>query len=129
MSTYIVPNVEGLWIDGWGVKRTMATNINVRELSTGKISYDIYTKTLTLKDVTLDCEYNDIGIRNDGINYLTIKLSGNNAINVNAQGINTNKITYIVGHGSPDYQLLLRRCHPHGLLGSLYQRLHARPRQ
>ncbi len=100
MSTYIVPNVEGLWIAGWGVKRTMATNINVPELSTGKISYDIYTKTLTLKDVTLDCEYNDIGIRNDGISYLTIKLSGNNAINVNAQGINTNKITYIVGPGS-----------------------------
>jgi hypothetical protein len=68
-----------LWINDFLVNDLNASDLSVIDGVSGTVKYDPSTKTLTLQNATISNNV-DGGIRNSGIENLTIKLVGNNTV-------------------------------------------------
>ena len=92
--------------DSYGVRiaDVDVTALNCKDLSVidgvdGKISYDPETNTLTMEDVTINATDN-VGIRNNYVDGMQIKLVGNNTITSNTACIRIDYTSTISGSGT-----------------------------
>ena len=95
----IVPNPYNLIVAGTRVNAANAADV----LGDGSVSYDAYNRVLTLNGATLinTTTSDPDGIRNEGIDELTIELIGQNTITAGDDGINMDGYsTLITGWGS-----------------------------
>ena len=94
----IVPSY-GIKIAGVDVTALNCKDLSVIDGVDGKISYDPETNTLTMEDVTINATDN-VGIRNNYVDGMQIKLVGNNTITSNTACIRIDYTSTISGSGT-----------------------------
>ena len=95
----VIEPYYGIKIAGVDVTKKNCNDLSVIDGVDGKMSYDPETKTLTMEDVTLNPAYT-IGILNEDVEGLKIKLVGNNTITAKSVCITINKTSTISGSGT-----------------------------
>lgn len=103
IDSYTPSPVEGLQVGGYNVSRVDVGDIRNPNVKTGRISYDLATRTLTLDNATIETNSNEeYGILNSSVSNLTVKLIDNNSIHNNAAGIVSYHNISIEGPGKLD---------------------------
>ena len=93
----------GLMIAGEKVTTTNCNDLSIFSEVNGTASYDPATKTLTLRNATIETAQNAVyGIENESVDNLTVKLLGTNKISCNDIAVIFGKNTSIIGPGSLD---------------------------
>uniref|UniRef100_UPI0040268190 hypothetical protein n=1 Tax=Prevotella sp. TaxID=59823 RepID=UPI0040268190 len=95
----IVPSY-GIKIAGVDVTSLNSKDLSVIDGVDGKMSYNPETKTLTMKDVTINITGENVGIWNKEVKGLKINLVGNNTITANQAGITIGQPSTISGSGT-----------------------------
>ena len=95
----IVPSY-GIKIAGVDVTSLNSKDLSVIDGVDGKMSYNPETKTLTMKDVTINITGENVGIWNKEVKGLKINLVGNNTITANQPGITIGQPSTISGSGT-----------------------------
>ena len=90
-------------IAGEKVTTTNRKDLSIFSEVNGTASYDPATKTLTLRNATIETAQNAVyGIENESVDNLTVKLLGTNKISCNDIAVIFGKNTSIIGPGSLD---------------------------
>ena len=95
----IVPSY-GIKIAGVDVTSLNSKDLSVIDGVDGKMSYNPETKTLTMKDVTINITGENVGIWNKEVKGLKINLVGNNTITSSEAGITIGQPSTISGSGT-----------------------------
>uniref|UniRef100_UPI00402975BA hypothetical protein n=1 Tax=Prevotella sp. TaxID=59823 RepID=UPI00402975BA len=96
----IKPDSYGIKIAGVDVTSLNSKDLSVIDGVDGKMSYNPETKTLTMKDVTINITGENVGIWNKEVKGLKINLVGNNTITANQAGITIGQPSTISGSGT-----------------------------
>ena len=96
----IEPDSYGFKIAGVDVTALNCKDLSVIDGVDGKMSYNPETKTLTMKDVTINITGENVGIWNKEVKGLKINLVGNNTITANQPGITIGQPSTISGSGT-----------------------------
>ena len=96
----IAPDSYDINIAGVDVTALNCKDLSVIDGVDGKMSYNPETKTLTMKDVTINITGENVGIWNKEVKGLKINLVGNNTITANQAGITIGQPSTISGSGT-----------------------------